>query len=254
MTWTLAGSTFEETLRIALALTFVILFVSIKLYSLIYHKSEGHPRDILFVKECFLSVVSSFTQRAWHIDPHSASLKIKCWVGFAFGMVCFTAYSASIVSSLATSRVPMRTFHDLISAQFLLTVHEKSYTFQNLVHGLITTNKLNQNVELVSTVEEVSHLFDIKGDTVTTTRKAFLSFADMFYQVAVSSFYSQHFLCEHISAVKLPSTDRLTMSAMLVMKASPFKEILNYMYDVARIFITSQKIIMEIIYNIVYFL
>lgn len=230
LTGTLTGATLEGKLRISLAMTFVTLFVSIKLYLCIHRKIGGSPRDIQFVKEYSLCVIASFTQRTYHIDPQSSSLRIKCLVGFAFGMVCFTAYSASIISSLSNNRAPLRTFHDLINAKFLLTVHERSFTFQNLLHGIITSKKMEQKVEIVSTAEEVSQLFHLQGNDVGTSRKAILSFADLFHQVAGDSNYSQLFLCEHISSVKLPWTEHLTISAMLVKKGSHFREILNYMY------------------------
>lgn len=166
-------------------------------------------------------------------------------------LTVYTAYSTFILSTMAVISIPIKSFIDLFHPknQFIFTVHELSTPFQGLLKGYIKAYDLPQkNVKTVSTETEVSHLFSTDqinvnsrknplslsrstfvDNTVTSSRTAFLSYADLFYQVTVYQNYSEVFTCNQISYFRL-YVGYLTKSSLMVKKGSQFKETLNYMY------------------------
>jgi hypothetical protein len=79
---------------------------------------------------------------------------------------------------------------------------------------------LKQEVLTVDTKTEISHLLEPDNP------KAFLSYQDLFYQTALNLGYTDRFLCNTISKVKV--SDFHYKSAMFLKKGSQYKEIFNH--------------------------
>jgi hypothetical protein len=57
----------------------------------------------------------------WYFSPISTSMKITFFFGILFGLICYIAYSAALVSILSVEVVPIRSFGDLLTEEFMIT-------------------------------------------------------------------------------------------------------------------------------------
>ncbi|CAL8087029.1 unnamed protein product [Orchesella dallaii] len=225
---------FEKELWITLIGVWAILLMSLQVRLLLLpknvssaHSSSSSIKDYRFSKESVLWSVAIVCQKSWYLNPYSTTLRMKVILGTIVSLIVYTAYSASIVSSLAVNKIPVKTFTDLISFSFIFTVHEKSEPFQTILRGILESFDLSQELVTISTENEISHLITDSKLDVQSSKNAFVSPADMFYQTAKTLKYSDTFICNHISSVAVGPA--LHKRGPLVTKGSHHKEVLNHM-------------------------
>jgi len=90
------------------------------------------------------------------------------------------------------------------------------------MQDLIQTYKLAQDVETINTTDEITHLLHEKD------YKAFITYPDALYSVAVKQNYTLQFICKNIHHIRLPNIPK--HSGMYMKKGSVFTETLNHKY------------------------
>jgi hypothetical protein len=60
----------------------------------------------------------------WHFDPPSIPGRIFLFTTLGFSLICFTAYSSTIVATLTVDLDPIKSFKELIKLGFRVAFHD----------------------------------------------------------------------------------------------------------------------------------
>lgn len=196
---------------------FITSFISVKFYVYIplyysrrlnFESAGLSSEDLAFVEECSLWITA-----ATRMFPRRTFLRMITTLSFTIGLFCLTAFSGSFLSTLIPMPEGMRSISDLISGKFVVTAHERSTMFQNLVENLVNDGGLSQNeVVTVSTEAEVSQLFKADSDNIiASAKRSLVSFDDLFY----------------LSSVQIPPNEYANFNSRFAEKGSTFREVFN---------------------------
>ncbi|CAL8122384.1 unnamed protein product [Orchesella dallaii] len=213
----IVSAPFTAPLWFTLIATWLFLIGCVHSWAIVAKRNQigSCYRDDRFIQEIGMWTIAATCQKSWYLLPRTFVFKIIFCIGSLMAIVCYVAYSATIVSFLTVKAVPVRTFIELIQYDYKFTVHQYSSGTILLLKEMIESFNLPQTIITTDTQNEITHIINAKN--------AFLSYPDMFYQTAAEQNYSENFLCSTVN--KLPAQNIPYKSSMYVKKGSQYREI-----------------------------
>ncbi|CAG7819453.1 unnamed protein product, partial [Allacma fusca] len=221
-------SIFDVGIWLSLVLSWTLLSVLTKTFPWLKHGTgEVSKNDKDVGNDAILFVTGAACQQGWHISPNSVSLRLIVLTSFITHIVCYAAFTATLVSMLSVDQQLIRDSSDLAKYQYRIY---SDGTADHLVHKL-EGKPLNDSSlanRTVSFIDGFKRMYSQKAGLISFSvifypqLKAYLESIIILENTEIKS---QEKICtdiQQVSATRLP-----LKTGTIVRKHSPLKPYFN---------------------------
>ncbi|CAL8123879.1 unnamed protein product [Orchesella dallaii] len=237
---------FQPPLWIAFVFSWILILISVRVCIKLFQENVGHnpnqsfiappssrleldtdidddvDGDDAFVSDpLFCSSSNFFSCSGWELHPKRLSLRLLFFLGTLFTLICFLAYSAQIVSILATLEIPIPSLAALFRSSLPIFATLESSNIAEVVKGLQSQGKINPRINpFLPLTIGVKKTFE--------TPMAYISYDHMFNVVRRRFNISEGEYCSKIYSFPVLKTKSMLVTAMTMPKYSPLREMFNH--------------------------